>query len=87
MLTDLATEINPAVTKLCAAAGITISDLPTAVSATGAAASKTGSTSATTTAAAASSVSSAASEFSGAAVANGVTFGAAALGLAAVFGI
>ncbi|KAK7191189.1 hypothetical protein DPSP01_013524 [Paraphaeosphaeria sporulosa] len=86
-------KVAPAVAKLCAAAGITLSDLPTgtAVSASGASntasatgsASKTASGSASATSGAASSTASGAVQATGAAVANGLGLGAVVFGLAA----
>ncbi|KAF9740353.1 hypothetical protein PMIN06_005679 [Paraphaeosphaeria minitans] len=85
-------KIAPAVSKLCASAGITISDLPTAAaSASGASntASATGSVSKTAsggtsaTSGAASSTASGAVQETGAAVAHGVGLGAMIFGLAA----
>ncbi|KAF1978462.1 hypothetical protein BU23DRAFT_595640 [Bimuria novae-zelandiae CBS 107.79] len=84
-------KIAPAVSDICASAGVSLSNLPTAVSATGSATSQTGSArntaSGSATAASASATGSEAPASStGGAVANGVGMGALALGLAAVFG-
>ncbi|KAF2444744.1 hypothetical protein P171DRAFT_484835 [Karstenula rhodostoma CBS 690.94] len=72
-------KIAPAVSKLCASAGITLSNLPTLAPSTASGASNT----ASATSGAASSASSAAAEQTGAAVANGVGLGAVVFGLAA----
>ena len=88
-------EVTPAVAKLCEAAGITLTGLPTATGAmssgstasstgvAGSASSKVDSAKASATSAAASAASSAAAKATGAAVANGVGLGAVAFGVVA----
>ena len=79
-------EIAPAVQDICASAGITVSDLPTAVNSGSAAGSATGSIASRTASVTGSSVT-AATQSPGAGAANHVAMGAVALGLAAVFGL
>jgi len=77
------TELAPAVEAICARAGITISDVPTAAPTnSNSSASRTGTASVT-----GSATGTAASQSTGAAVANLADVGVIALGLVAVFGL
>ncbi|OAL00785.1 hypothetical protein IQ06DRAFT_148990 [Phaeosphaeriaceae sp. SRC1lsM3a] len=80
-------KLEPAVSGLCSAAGVTLSNIPTALPSSGAAASTGAAASATASGSGSASRPASASatlaQSTGAASANGVAFGAVAMGLAA----